>query len=151
MEKTEAKASKSARSLWCTRVTVSPCAARSGGFRGGWFRGGHAAGGRLSAAQEPCDHSIEQQDAHQHSILQRLALVGLDQPGIVDHAGDGTHVDGAVQPLPALSTRRRIHPRVEVMARGIISTNPKNPTVMYFRLATSSQTPYKSNDWSSQM
>jgi hypothetical protein len=43
----------------------------------------------------------------------------------VDHAGDGADVDGTVQHLPALAAERRIHPVVEVSARGISKTNPK--------------------------
>ena len=39
-------------------------------------------------------------------------------------------------------------PAVEVIAKGIISTNPANPTVMYRRLMTSAQMPCRSNTWS---
>src|SRR5216684_3014813 len=55
------------------------------------------------ALGNPASQSPQKNNGDERAVKKRLANVGFYQPIVVDHAGDGADVDGAVQHLPALA------------------------------------------------
>jgi hypothetical protein len=71
--------------------------------RRAWGTGG--SGNDSPAAEKPFSQAPDKKDTDEKSVLHGFADVGLDEPVVVDDAGDGGDVDGAMQNLPAAAAK----------------------------------------------
>src|SRR5271165_3782243 len=90
---------------WLKKVPQEKSApeCRLGSCRLGWGPGRNA--WFLPPLYTPDDNAVQQQNTQDRAVFQRFAPVGFDQPEVMDHAGDPSDVDQAMQALPVLATQ----------------------------------------------